>query len=322
MYDLLEKAGYRFDIYTYEEYSPADIWNKASNYSSGKVKIDDIGNFIKLLSNLIIYKNFPDLLKQYVWISGTEFNSLKEVESEEILFDNNNIIFYNTMQNSSFTTQNDNKCFKFIHLSGVHYPYYINQNVEEVPDSETSDVQCARGALKIVQDYMEKMQEKNVYDNSTIIIMADHGYYWDGVLTNPVLLVKPKKSIGRLELSNAPVSHHDFQPSILSFAGLNDNGKWGESYYDISEQENRERLFYQYYLMEGDVNGNYRLIEYSIDSSSNARESFSLTDTEYLATGEIVSHKDNCAYCQSGEKPPIETDENRPLMIVHSQLKQ
>lgn len=323
MLNTLSENGFRLDVYTYSwGVLPTNILSKTSNYVEGKVKIGDYYQFTKKLYQLVACKYLPNIIKPYIWMNGTEFDQYKELSNNlQMEFDPNNVNFYKKLQKEGISTDSDQKCFKFIHLEGVHYPYYINEKVEMVDEGETSELKCARGALQIVQTYMDEMKKQGVYDNSSIIIMADHGYYWDGVLTNPVLLVKPRDAKGTLKVSNSPVSHHDFQPSVLSLAGLNKNMQWGESFFDIQEGVERERLFYQYYLSEGAIDGNYRLIEYSIGSGSNKRESFQLTDVEYGATGEKYSHKKNCAYCQSGERDPIETEENVPVRVVHNQIK-
>ena len=322
MADVLLENGYSIGMYGYEWGAPAALLNLSDNYIEGKIQVSDYVALSKKLYQLVACKYLPNIVKKYAWLDGKEFDQLKETSNNtEEIFDPNNVSFYTDLQKNGIDTSLEKKGFKFIHLEGAHYPYYINENVEMVEEEETSELQCARGALRIVQTYMEEMKKKGVYDNSAIIIMADHGYYWDGVLTNPVLLVKPMNETGTLKLSNAPVSHHDFQPSILSLAGLNDDMRYGESYFDIPEGVERERFFYQYYLKESHTGWNYRLIEYSIGSDSNKRESYQLTDVEYGATGEVYSHKENCEYCQSGAEDPVETEQNAPIEVVHKLME-
>lgn len=323
MVQVLEENNFRLDLYTPAEFVPSDMREGAniSNYIAGKEIIGDYPLFAKYLYQTVMCRYMPNILKPHIWMDGTEFSTLKSTGEEYSSFNDDNSAFYEAFKESGIVTQNEEKCFKFIHLMGTHYPYTINKNIEKVDESETSELECAYGVLQIVIRYMAEMKEKGVYDNSSIIIMADHGFYADGVLTNPVLLVKPKGADGKMTASGAPVSHHDFQPSILYLAGLNNNEEFGESYFDIQEGEERERLFYQYYLTEENhIESNWRMIEYQIDSESNKRENFHLTDVEYLPNGEKIAHKDNCAYCQSGAVDPIETEENVPVMVVHNSL--
>lgn len=324
MFEKLDKNGYRIDCYMYWGCSPSDMWAKGniSNFieEEGKEKVNNYPAFTKYLYQMVMCKYMPDILKPYIWMNGTEFNDLKEIESEYPSYNVDNMAFYTALKQDGIVTQNEEKTFKFMHIKGAHYPWKLNQYVEEVDESETSELENAWGAFQIVLEYINEMKKNNVYDNSAIIIMADHGYYWEGVLTNPVLLVKPKGGEGKLAVSAAPVSHYDFQPSVLYLAGLNDDQEFGKSYFDIGENEERERLFYQINLNERSIDFNYRLIEYSIDSKANKRENFHLTDVEYLPTGEKIPHKENCEFCCSGETEPIETDENWPVKVIHNSL--
>lgn len=102
------------------------------------------------------------------------------------------------------------KQIKFIHITGAHYPYLIDENAQEVGPDSVSGVQCARGVLCIVKEYFDELRKNGVYDNSNIILAADYGYFWDDVLTNPLFVVKPHDSSGELILNNAPVCQADF----------------------------------------------------------------------------------------------------------------
>lgn len=323
MFQALKENGYRLDIYTKPDYTPSDMWQKEdiSNYIEGKEEIGNYPLFVKYLYQMVMCRYMPDILKPYIWMDGTEFSTLKAMDNECPSYDSeSNMFFYNALKENGIETQVGEKAFKFIHFNGAHYPWRLNENIEEVEESETSELENAWGAFQIALEYIDGMKEKGVYDNSAIIIMADHGLYGNGTLTNPVLLVKPRGATGELAFSEAPVSHHDFQPSILYLAGLNDDQRYGKSFFDIGENEERQRLFYQYYLQEDGYQANFRLIEYEIDPESNKRENFHLTDVEYLPTGEKIAHRENCAYCQSGAVDPIETEENAPLYIVHDSL--
>lgn len=299
-FDLLSENGYRLDIYTYGGMMPSELMHSVGNYIEGGTRISSYTTLAKYLYRLAASRYMPDFVKQHVWLIGTEFNSLSERSGEADAHSVDNINFYENLLSEGISVQNEEKCFKFIHLDAVHYPYTMNENAERVGENAVSAQRCARGVVKILLEYMDGMKEAGVYDNSSIIIMADHGYYWDGTLTNPVLLVKPKNASGTLQTSDAPVSHHDFHASILALAGLNDDGKYGESYADLEESTDRERFFYQYYLQDESRNGKYRLIEYMIDPEGNERKNFHLTGTEYTLDGEKIDHFAHCEYCKSG----------------------
>lgn len=316
-FDKLLADNYQLDLYTYSYLMPNKLREKSNNYISGGKRVSDYIEFTKTIYSLTFSKYLPDFMKQYTWLVGTEFDALCERSGEADSHSVDNVNFYENLLDKGITVQNEKNCFKFIHLDATHYPYRLNENAERVEtDAETSEMRCARGVLKIVQEYIDKMKENGVYDNSSIILMADHGYYWDGTLCNPILLVKEANATGEMKISSAPVSHHDFHPSILKMAGLNDNQEEGKAFSDIGETEDRERLFYQYYLKEKGVGEIRRLIEYSIDSTSNERASYHLTGNEYTIEGELINHFDSCEYCKTiGEQ---EEPNDNTATIVHS----
>ena len=298
-FNVLLDNDYTLDIYTYDGMIPTQLRNQTRNYLDGKIHISNYVEFTKNVYKLVACKYLPDFVKQYAWMVGTEFEQLREVIGDADVHSVDNVDFYNNLMRCGINIEGD-KNFKFIYLEATHYPYTMNENGERVSEDETSVIQCAEGVLKIVQTYLEGMKAVGVYDDSAILIMADHGYYWDGVLTNPVLLVKPMKSTGNLQVNSAPVSHQDFLASVLSFAGLNEDGKYGKDYYSIALDDSRERLFYQYYLGEDALELKWRLIEYTVDEKGNERHNYHLTGNEYTVNGERIDHFANCKLCKNG----------------------
>ena len=58
----------------------------------------------------------------------------------------------------------------------------INENAEYV--EEATLTQALRGDFKIIKTYIEQLKELGIYDNTTIIVTADHGYFY-GELKQP-----------------------------------------------------------------------------------------------------------------------------------------
>ena len=75
------------------------------------------------------------------------------------------------------------------------------------------------------------------------------------------MLVKQPNERGKVKVSNAPASQSEFHATILKCAGIETDG---ESFFDISEGENRERRFL--YYPTSYQNGGYlpTLAEYKI----------------------------------------------------------
>ncbi|MCL1903595.1 MAG: hypothetical protein FWF94_04175 [Oscillospiraceae bacterium] len=139
--------------------------------------------------------------------------------------------FQANLKDIGLSVQNKNKMFTFIHFAGVH------------DSGEIGYYGRAKEALDILDDYFSQMKKLNIYDKSTIIIVADHGnpsYDIEYELTiflekeiTSALLIKTKDARGEMKRDSvSELSHENFPASILEFAGL-PHEKYGLSYFDI-----------------------------------------------------------------------------------------
>lgn len=314
--DEIIDDGYHLYLYsTMTTCFPDRYESMAENYLNAPLKISNKLHFTYDLYQLVVLKYFPDFMKPFFWMSGTEFDYWKSFDSQYNPYSVDNLVFKQELENRGISTGADARQFKFIHLNGSHYPYEIDENAMKVEEDSVTDVQCARGVLRIVQEYLDELKKNGNYDNSAIIITADHGYYWDGVLTNPVFMVKPKGAVGELTINEAPVCQGDFAPTVLELAGLNQDHSYGESAFEIPQNSQRERYFYQYYLKErSDIGEVFRLIEYKADSRSNNPLDFKLTDVEYTVKGEKIRHSEYCKTCK-GEAERDEREYDPPRLV-------
>ncbi len=302
---------------------PSILYEKLCNYSEVDSSTAYIPNKVALLKNvykLVLSKYAPDVLKPFVWISGNEFSNISKNSVNK--YNRNNSDFVALLRNSAHTTNNAEASVKFIHIEATHYPYTINKSGDTVPENQSNELIAAEGTLNIVLEYFNKMKESGVYEDATIILCADHGYYWDGVLTNPVLLVKKSGDNGAMKSSNAPVCHLDLHATIMNDLGYNTDHKYGKSVFEIEPGETRNRKFYQYYLTESNhIDDRFRLIEYSVADDSNLRKAFSLTDREITIDGNVIPHKENCEYCLSGAYDAEDPNTPNNEKIIHFQIK-
>jgi len=194
------------------------------------------------LTILALFRSAPTLLKWKVIKSRTlrSFFHIanKSQDSYQHLTFPNNVADYevNTWINeASRDSFADRKTFKFIHLCGAHRPYAMDENC--MPTSlfgiKSSGKQQALGSLRITRNLLELMKESDVYDQSLIIVMADHGLttavpeYYPEVLQDPSLSLRPiflikKKHSQQSEMTrnDNPIHISDTTPIILSELGL------------------------------------------------------------------------------------------------------
>lgn len=171
------------------------------------------------------------------------------------------------------------KTYRMIHLEGAHPPYSISESTELVTDGSGNAIIASKGALNIVYEYIGQLKKMGTYDDSTIVVMADHGAPHTGI-SNPLLLVKPRGSTGELRISSAPVCQADVIPTVLSDLGLNQEEKFGRSVYEILEGENRDRSFLYYKWSDSDSSWQFErlpeLSEYKVGPQGNDVNYFTL----------------------------------------------
>lgn len=177
--------------------------------------------------------------------------------------------------------------FKFHHFIGAHEPYTLLEN-EEKSSKETDVVQQTKGSFNILFQAFSEMKELGIYEDASIIIVADHGSpgKWYQPLQKPNqigLFYKPKGSINtQLKNSDAPVSHLNMPATILNGAGLiYDN--YGRTLDEIKEAEEIKRYYYRpvIYNASGDSEWNIykeeRLLTYELKGHASQLANWKLT---------------------------------------------
>lgn len=245
VFDELENAGYDIRLFT-------DNVNKGmpegyiEGYKrTGTAVVSNHKMFITNLYSLVNFLVFPQQMKEKFYISSSEItNNIGNYsigdDFVEKYYHLDDVEFYNELVNSEL----DNiyhKAFRLYHLEGAHGPYIINENMERV-ETETSEKEQIKGVMKIVKLYMDKLKEKELYENTTIIITGDHGRHEVGsLMVNPAIFIKRAKVNHTLEYNAAPICFRNVLATIMMEAGI-DYFKYGPSVYDITENSDVERL--------------------------------------------------------------------------------
>lgn len=154
--------------------------------------------------------------------------------------------YYKYLTKNGLTADNENKTFSFIHLNCSHGAN--NATAALNPDffrADTADIyDTTRGGFEIIFNYISEMKRLGIYDNSTIIILGDHGRAPVEIevddkpgLTSAIttaVLIKPKNAPReKLALDrDSELSNDFFAASVLEYAGL-DHSDFGISYNDV-----------------------------------------------------------------------------------------
>jgi len=218
LFDTLEQQDYSLGIYTDGRYIPAELQEKTENILRERARITDLPFFTALLYRLAACGYAPDLFREAVWLYGDEFDRLfAPVRSGSRMYTTSNTGFYEKMKEDGITVT-EKPCFRMIHLYGAHYPYVMDEYLHPIPPSYSDEnaLGAARGTLRILAAYLNRLKEAGVYDDALIVIMADHGYTAPGLETDPLLMIHRPGSTGFVTVSPETVPQEDIASFIHS----------------------------------------------------------------------------------------------------------
>ncbi len=239
LFEKLEEKGYQLGIYEPELPLTGKGIFRFENIIGYDAKIRSHLEFAGLQLKLAGFKYAPFALKKYCVVDTNEFAAIREISSvqeQPVSFDNR--IFYEELKKRDVTYTNG-KCFKFIHLEGAHAPFRYDKDVNVIEDGTYE--QNIEACITLADTYLEKLKAGGVYDNSVIIVMADHGYNGYDVhgRQDPFLMIKGIGEKHELQISKSPVSFEDLQ---LAYTRLLDGAK-ADRVFDWKEGDQRERRF-------------------------------------------------------------------------------
>lgn len=270
LYDKLNENGYENCVYTESNFAPSVNGINIDNLYDGQKKVTNYDILSQCMYKFTACRYFPHILKKYVWMYSGEFDKAAyEGDKDDSSYILDDAAFYKGLCEKKLSLKESNE-FKLYHLNGAHPPYTLTSDATQ--DVNGTDLYAQQeGVMLILQEYMNQMQELGVYDNSTIIICADHGA--DGLEYNPVFLIKDKMNTQEFTVSNAPVSYENLQPTILAALGVNDTGI--KSVWDLTEDDNEERYFYHQETNEN------KAVEYIIKGVVKQDEEVTATGKTY-----------------------------------------
>lgn len=243
-YDTLHTNDYQCNFYSnIEAYGMfgdmANVVGKIDNASRVPLHVDNF-LIVRLFEKMTLYKYVPYLLKPKFEVMTDSFRGTAGYEED--VSDYQNGVFYNKLIERGLKVSNeiDNQV-TFIHIEGVHEPYTTGADGSLVDESVSNLHTTQMGIHQIMQEYISQLKEMGMYDNSVIIVTADHGWAPTYTDPQPVFLIKQANEFhDELQVSTAPISHDDMLATILDVLGF-DYEKSGTSIYDWNDGDMRER---------------------------------------------------------------------------------
>lgn len=239
LFENLQNAGYDLNLYehTLNNYN-GENYERFQNLTTD-VEID-LGALFKEEAKVILFKYLPYQLKPLSNIETLLIKNSIDDKGDKELFTEDNVETFERIKNDDIEIV-ENKNFKYIHIHGAHRPFRYDKDLNTIENAtyETNNDAC----VTIVETYLNKLRESGVYDNSVIIVMADHGF---GDTTadrlNPILFIKGFNE------------HHSYRESTkkVSYANLMDafkdlmDGKSASQLFNVDNTV-RRFLYYKFY---------------------------------------------------------------------------
>ncbi len=273
----IKDQDYSVDVYATYTNDNGYLADKADNFHViDDLKIDTFGT-LKALIKAACYRDMP-------WITKPKFRFYTDDLNNELIVRTgqdpanepylvNDPAYYEQLLNNKLTASDTSHegAFRFIHLKGAHSPTSMNENAQRVMNGlqGTNRSKQIVGTFKIVGEYIKQLKELGLYDQTSIIITADHGDFEHDVetltkVTSPFLMVKPAQSAEAdsepLIVSQAKTGHVDYPATLVSFVGGN-SSLWGTPVWEATD--GFRRRFYIHH--EEWSKKSYGLTEYEVD---------------------------------------------------------
>ncbi len=285
LFKKLVQNGYGINLYssavTWGGNREFEIENSTSIYD---ITVDFM-SFMEQELRYIQFKYLPYGVKQYSEIETLDFNTCKVSDPEQNgYYSWGNVDNYGRIQETSVLDHSNKNYFQFIHCEGGHYPDNMDKYLNYI-EGGTYEQKIA-ASLTMIKVYLQRLKDNDAYDNSVIIIMADHGRYqkveewYSGEdnepyrsldCMNPILFIKGINERHRLMESDRPISYCDLQNA---FCDLIDGKQSAELFTEIQPGQKRTVLW-------GLWNQTHHMVEYETTGKAWEIKKFTPTGNVY-----------------------------------------
>jgi len=252
-----------------------------------------VSDAVRLL-DLSLFRLSPHFLKAYIYEDALWFvqSWFRDADYLGIRYFSE-LMFLETMA-KNLRADRETPVYKLFHLMLSHRPTVGNEQCKYDGTRTTTRKNVtiqSRCGLERVVDVLNAMKDIDVYDNSLVVLMADHGAWVpaEGYVVEagdeakdstggpssviagmaiPVLAIKPPNARLPLRMSSAPTSIADVPTTIAALMDF-DAEFDGRNAFEVGPQEQRVRTFFSYAYGKNPKNPGYLypMLEYEISGS-------------------------------------------------------
>lgn len=285
--DTVTKNGY--DIAYYSTFMPTpSISSKVINYVDDRVLPDENAKaeIMGLLWKSTLFQGAPHSFKDDLIVLTKDYSdvqlSIAQMDKARPFVENDDN-FRDGLLKNGLTAVDDDPRYLLYSQYGVHAPLSRNRNFEvvEFPEEWTrrdKQNEEAMAALKLLTEYVEELKKAGLYDQTTIIFTADHGY---DMRFYPVLLVKEANgSSDRLQVNSVPFSFEEDYEKVLGYLTAGDSFSQAVEKLDLPEDRVRYVMNFRSKTAYGEETTMRSVIR--IDGPARDENSYSVEEDEYL----------------------------------------
>lgn len=253
LWEELWSRGYQIDLYEDDiRAQDASIVDNFDNVYFTKVTPVSYLELAKQELKLVGFRYAPYDLKRYCVIKEVYFNELRESHpegSDSKAFTADNTAFKEDLAAQGVVMDETGNRFKFIHLNGAHAPFIYDKDANVIGVEQGSYRQSMEASITLAANYIQALKDSGAYDNTALIVMADHGYNGMGekeedfLRQAALLLIKGRnEQHDTMQISEAPISYEDLQEAYVRLL----DGAQSDAVFDWKEGDTRERRFLEY----------------------------------------------------------------------------
>lgn len=267
----LTDKGYDINLYEAEL-----IWYGSKNFNINNSAVYEnyrlpFKSFFREEMKYILFKYLPYRYKRYSNIESMDFNGLVD----KYIWDNRTV--YGLVKNTPTLKKTSGKSFRLVHTEGAHIPFQYDKDLN-ILDGYGTYEQKIEATITMLNAYIERLKANGTYDNTVIIIMADHGNTNLNsstdmlVRANPMFMVKGINERHEFAVSEKPLSYLDLMDI---YSKLLDDKTAEEATADIPDKRERYFMWYRNYRLE------HHIKEYVVTDKAWEWQKFKKTGKEY-----------------------------------------
>ena len=265
--NALSSDDWSIGIYTGSMLPQGEVAGTIDNFKKTHITVSSHKALAVYMYKLVAFRYLPQPFKQYfVFYSEDMKNDLRCSEDDYEISDDSNFAFYDSLE--YMEAKGEEKCFRFYHLDGTHPDFNIDENFTQT-SSELTIEDEARGMTVLIKAFTDRLKEIGVYEDSTIIIMADHGYIDSRQC--PLLMVKGAGESHDFAVSDKIVSYEDIQQIFLNCLDAGENMAAEDIV--VAHEGDRKFNFYRWSKNMGQDSYSKEITAYILPEGAKARES-------------------------------------------------